>query len=218
MLRALKDLKGYRIEATDGELGSVRDILFDDEQWTVRYMVAATGPWLLGRRVLLGWPALGQPDWAQRTFPVSLTKQQVKQSPHVSVDEPVSRRHERDLQAHYGWRPYWGVVMAKAALRQAGVEPQASSAPADPDEETHLRSVREVVGYEVHTKDQHIGTVSDFFADDQSWMIRKVLVDIGTLLAAREILLDASLIEDVDWNRRLVRLGVETAELERAAG
>ena len=37
MLRKVEDLKGYKIHATDGELGTVRDLYFQDDRWTVRY-------------------------------------------------------------------------------------------------------------------------------------------------------------------------------------
>jgi len=213
MLRSLKELKGFRIDATDGELGSVRDLLFDDEQWTVRYVVAATGPWLLGKRVLIGWPALGQPDWEDKTFPVSLTKAQVKHSPHVSTDEPVSRRQERALRDHYGWSPYWGAAMAKVALRDAGLEPDEP----DPEDETHLRSVREVVGYDVRARDELVGTVADFLVDDRSWIIRKMIVEDGTLFSKSDVLVDASWIDEVDWARRVVTVGLDKARLDRAA-
>ena len=52
MLRSALQLKGYRLEAVDGELGNVSDFLFDDERWVVRYLVADTRRWLPGN-----WPA-----------------------------------------------------------------------------------------------------------------------------------------------------------------
>ena len=118
MLRSLKEVKGYKIRALDGELGSVRDLLFDDELWTIRYMVAATGPWLLGKRVLLGWPALETPDWTSRLFPVNLTTEQVKESPSIDADAPVSRRREQELYVHYGWTPYWPAAPIAPAINE----------------------------------------------------------------------------------------------------
>ena len=52
MQKSVKDLKGYAIGATDGDIGKVDDFYFDDESWTIRYLVADTGNWLLGRKVL----------------------------------------------------------------------------------------------------------------------------------------------------------------------
>ena len=66
MLRSTKDLRGYRIHAKDGDIGKTHEFYFDDEQWTVRYLIANTGKWLLGRLVLVSPHALGKPDRGQR--------------------------------------------------------------------------------------------------------------------------------------------------------
>jgi sporulation protein YlmC with PRC-barrel domain len=216
MMRSLRELRGYRIEATDGELGSVRDVFFDDEMWTVRYMVAATGPWLLGKRVLVGWLALGQPDWRQRTVPVTLTKEQVKHSAHVSTDEPVSRRREHELQSHHGWAPRWGVTAARVALQKARTDADAATQSEERDGEAHLRSLREVVGYDVRVKGARVGRVGDFLADDRTWTIRQMVVKTGPWHSPREVLVDASCIEEVDWSRRLVMVALRGRHFEEA--
>lgn len=63
MLRSIEELRGYTIGAIDGDIGSVDDFYFDDERWAVRYLVADTGGWLGGRKVLITPPALREPDW-----------------------------------------------------------------------------------------------------------------------------------------------------------
>ncbi len=52
MLR-LQNLQHYTIGANDGEVGQVETVYFDDESWTVRYLVVDTGNWLSGRKVLI---------------------------------------------------------------------------------------------------------------------------------------------------------------------
>jgi hypothetical protein len=47
-----KDLLGFGIRATDGIIGTVDDLYFDDQDWTIRYCVVNTGSWLTGRKVL----------------------------------------------------------------------------------------------------------------------------------------------------------------------
>jgi hypothetical protein len=47
MLRNASAIEGYVIAASDGRLGTVSDILFDDASW----LVVDTGKWLSGR----GW-------------------------------------------------------------------------------------------------------------------------------------------------------------------
>ena len=62
MLWHASAINGYSIEASDGELGTVSDFLFDDASWSVRWLVVDTGNWLSGRKVLLPPSALGRLD------------------------------------------------------------------------------------------------------------------------------------------------------------
>jgi hypothetical protein len=43
MLRSVKSILGYRIEATDGGIGKIVDAYFNDAEWVIRYMVVDTG-------------------------------------------------------------------------------------------------------------------------------------------------------------------------------
>ena len=99
--------KDIAIEASDGEIGTVADLLFDDRTWTTRWLVVSTGNWFLRHNVLLPISALGKPDAKLRQFSVQLTRQQVKDSPDADTDLPISRQVEADVFHHYGANPYW---------------------------------------------------------------------------------------------------------------
>src|SRR5579875_1517011 len=122
MLWRFTELDGYEIAATDGRVGHVDDLLFDEARWAVRWLVVDTGSWLAGRRVLLPPSALGRPDPIARRFPVTLTRQQVEDSPPLATDLPVSRQVEAALYQHYGWSPYWdGDLMPPLSYLSGGV-------------------------------------------------------------------------------------------------
>jgi len=74
MLRSLKDLEGYAVNATDGDIGHVADFLLDDERWIVRYLVVETGGFFSGRRVLITPISFRQVDWSTRSFHLALTR------------------------------------------------------------------------------------------------------------------------------------------------
>jgi uncharacterized protein YrrD len=94
MLREVKRMHGDAIHARDGEIGRVDEILFDDEQWTVRYLIVDTGHWLQGRKVLIAPIALGALEPDRHILNVNLTRDQVEGSPGVDTNEPVSRQWE----------------------------------------------------------------------------------------------------------------------------
>ena len=86
MLRNTKDLEKFTIHATDGEIGSIQDMYFDDDAWVLRYFVVETGSWLSSRKVLISPLSVQQPDWVGKTLPVSITKAQVSNSPAIDTD------------------------------------------------------------------------------------------------------------------------------------
>ncbi len=106
MLRAANRMATFRIKAVDGEIGRVADWYFDRRSWDVRYLVADTGHWLPGRRVLLASAAVASIDEDAKTVETGLTRQQIEQSPPVQEDQPVSQQLEMALQRHYGWPAY----------------------------------------------------------------------------------------------------------------
>ena len=84
MLRSVESFYGYEIQAMDGDLGTVHDVYFDDQSWSVMYLVVDTGTWLPGRKVLIFATQIDQPDWASKNLPVELTKDQVALSSATS--------------------------------------------------------------------------------------------------------------------------------------
>ncbi|MGZ9051645.1 MAG: PRC-barrel domain-containing protein [Rhodoplanes sp.] len=191
MLRNASAIKGYAIAATDGRLGTVSDFLFDDASWLVRWLVVDTGKWLSGRKVLLPPSVLGHIDPNGNEFAVSLTMQQVKDSPDIDTERPVSRQIETNIYDFYGWSPYWGgtgFLMggyggsgygggAIAPLPSPGSMRRAEdiAAAQQNDDDPHLRSVEAVTGYHIHASDGEIGYVEDFLLQDTDWSISRAI-------------------------------------------
>jgi hypothetical protein len=90
---SVKNLKGYAIGATDGDIGKVDDFYFDDDFWTIRYLVAETGSWLLDRKVLISPFALGEVDVSRERLNVTLTKKQAPASILTSLFPDSTRNY-----------------------------------------------------------------------------------------------------------------------------
>jgi hypothetical protein len=211
VLRCLSTVLGYAIQAVDGELGNVRDFFFDDQTWMVRYLVVQTGTWLNHRRVLLSTGMLGKPDWLARRFPVSLTQEQVRGSPDIDTDKPVSRQHEIAMNAHYGLPYYWSIEPLPISLPATPVE--AQEVEGDP----HLRSLREVSTYRVHCGEENAGSVDDFIADDGSWSIRWLVVALGGGWWLRKrVLVGTPWIRTVSWADGEVHVKLSREQLEKS--
>src|SRR5215469_625662 len=109
MLHSLSWITGASIHAADGGIGSVSDFYFEDSSWTIRYLVVYAGNWLSRRRVLLAVAGVDQIDWEKRDFRVRLTRDQVRHSPDVDTQKPVSRQQEIAMHRYFGWPTYWNV-------------------------------------------------------------------------------------------------------------
>jgi hypothetical protein len=220
MLKDARELKGSRLQARDGELGKIKDLYFDDETWIVRYLVADTGTWLSGRKVLISPFAVQRIRADGHGVEVNLTRKQIEESPSIEMDMPVSRQFEREYHEYYNWPVYWsgpwswGPVPCPDGLTP-GVMPLAppSSAPARHGE-AHLRSVKDVTGYAIQALDNHFGHIAGFIMEEQNWAIRYLVADTRNWLPGKKVLLPAHWISSVSWgeSRVYVDLDMETVK------
>jgi len=105
--RSADDLLGYHIEAEDGRIGHVDEVLIDPDGWIVRYLVVDTSDWWPGKLVLLVPQALGAIDPEGRRVPVKLTREQIRNGPAFDPDQTIDRRIEEQFLGYYGYPVYW---------------------------------------------------------------------------------------------------------------
>ena len=219
-------IRGFSIEARDGTIGTVKDFLFQDNGWNVRWIVVETGSWLSSRQVLLTPSQIGAVESKPRRFDAQLTKQQVKDSPPIDTEQPVSRQMESDLYTYYGADPYWSAVYNPAGIMAmpgvVGVPPLAP--PERPEGlaenfphgegDPHLRSVEAVTGYHIHARDGEIGHVDDFVVDDVGWTIPLLIVDTKNWWPGKKVLIPNSTVRDIVWDDRLVYLTLSRDQIK----
>src|SRR5262249_57895604 len=73
-----------------------------------RYLVVNAGAWLFRRDVLVSPISIEKVDEANNRVLVNLTRDQVKDSPDIDTQKPVSRQHETAFMDYYGYPYYWG--------------------------------------------------------------------------------------------------------------
>ncbi|MGC9343850.1 MAG: PRC-barrel domain-containing protein, partial [Bacteroidales bacterium] len=83
MKRSLNNLIKYSIKSKDGSDGKVKDFLFDDESWIVRYLEADLGKLFSSKRVLIPRVFLGDPNWDEKEFPIELSEELIKEGPDI---------------------------------------------------------------------------------------------------------------------------------------
>jgi len=227
MLERYKNLRRCTIGAVDGDLGPLVDLYFDDVVWAVRYLVVDTGGWLSGRQVLISPAAAAEPDMQARVLPVSLTQEQVRQSPEVESALPIPRQHESELARYYGWPLYWESSIWVSPIPtttlghagdglQVAMQQERRRPPARESLEAHLRSASDLVGYAVQARENTIGHVKDFFADDWEWMIRYLVIDTGSFWPGKRVLIAPQAIHRIDWVEPTLSIELEPEKIRGA--
>ena len=236
MLRSTRDLEHYAIGATDGDIGHVKDFYFDDDAWVVRYLVVDTGSWLVGRTVLISPISIREPDWLKRLLPASVTMEQVRNSPDIETHKPVSRQGESLYLDYYGYANYWGGAsmwgngMFPYAMSPGYVDGGSARADQQREEEAyrsaerdrrrnddpHLRSCNEVVGYHLHASDGELGRVDGFLLDDETWAVRWLVVDTSRWWLGHKVLIAPPWIKDVSWGDKTVSVDLSREAVKTA--
>lgn len=215
MLRKVEDIYGYSVRALDGDIGQVHDLYLDDH-WFIRYLGVDTGSWLSHRLLIISMQAVGSPMWQEEVLPVRLSQKQIASSPEIDPSQPLSQQQFFELHEYYSW-PTQGI---DRSLR--GVPPSANDlfppspplAPAGAGEEANatsdavrtqvehmrLRSSREMLGYQVMSKEEQIGLVEDLLLSEDDWLIQYILLDTHGWAPDRKVLIPSRSIEGINWS------------------
>lgn len=236
MLRSMNDLENYTIGATDGDIGQVKDFYFDDQAWVIRYLVVDAGSWLSSRKVLISPISIRGPNWALRRLPVSITKEQVRNSPDIDTDKPVSRQHEIDFHSYYGYPDYAGGLgiwdegmypylmdpgypqssLGRAERDKADQELVRAEQEQHRNDDPHLRSCKAVIGYHIHATDGDIGHVQGLLIDEESWAIRYIVVNTSNWWRGHLVLIAPQWIKDINWTDESVTVNLSRGAVQDA--
>jgi len=237
MLRSMNDLENYSIAATDGNVGEVTDFLFDDEKWVVRYFVVETGSWLSRRKVLLSPIGIQKANLQEKVFPVSITKEQVKNSPKINTDKPVSRQHEIALLGYYGYPYYWGSAgfwgngmypyslhpgfaqfpKTQEELDSTALALEEANRELHQNEDPNLRSCQTIIDYQIHAIDGDIGHVSGLLIEDNTMAVRYFIVDTTNWFGGHKVVISPEWIEEIDWLDNSVTINLTRQQIKEAS-
>jgi hypothetical protein len=218
----IKGLYGYKLAATDGDIGRIRDFYFDDQSWTVRYAVADTGSWLKGQLVLLSPRAFGRLDHAGKTLNIGLSLKQIESCPPIEAHMPVSRRYEVEYHRYYGWPEYWsGGAMAglggfPMVLPHSKGELEAQVRNNRRDDK-HLQSMHSVIGFHIQAVDAVIGRLGGFLVDGDNWVVSDLLAEAGHWYSGKEIRIAPAKVERISFEESTVFVGLTKRDIEKTA-
>lgn len=221
MLHSVEDLQHYAIRASDGEIGHLRDVFFDEASWAIRYLVVETGAWLPRRRVLVSPTAVGQLTLGQNILPVALTLEQVRNGPTTYTGQLVPRQGRIGFRGFPGY-PYktagpgsWTDDTDRRPATNASAffiarapslhhNRQGGNVRGAPGKERRgnlqLHSCNAVLNGTVRAHDGEIGSVQGMLVDEEKWLVRYFIVKAGAWWPGHELLFAPPWIQIVDWS------------------
>jgi hypothetical protein len=100
-LRSADTVKGYHVQANDGEIGHIAGFLVDEGTWAIRYLIVDTSNWWMGNKVLIAPNRISGVHWSSETVSVDLSRDAIQASPAFDPDAVLDRAWEMRLQQHY---------------------------------------------------------------------------------------------------------------------
>ena len=103
------DLTGFDVEAIDGRIGRVDEATYDVGS---SYIVVDTGPWILGKRVILPAGVIDRLDAESSRLFVNRTKEEIKNAPEYDPERAADEEYRGELGTYYGAEKYGGPALS----------------------------------------------------------------------------------------------------------
>lgn len=225
MLYLTSTLKSYNIHATDGEMGKVKDIYFDDHSWAIRYAQVDTHKWLPARNVYVSPSSFTGMNNNEKQVEVNHTKETIKNSPTIPSDTEISKSNEASLTEYYGWNRYWRGTNLWGAVDR----PFVPKVPVQDEENTARRNEKEMnenknyvllnesdtIGIKVHGHDGKMGHITDLVFDDENWKIDYLVLKIVKVPAEKYYLISTNHIKSVEWSEKDIYVDLNAVDLDK---
>ncbi|HEX6141568.1 MAG TPA: PRC-barrel domain-containing protein [Geminicoccaceae bacterium] len=206
MLHGVNDLIGFHLAAVGGEaIGVLSDLLFDERSSETRYLLIDPDSWLPSARFLVAPVALGEPDLAERRLVTRLSRGELESAPQIRRPTAPRPEEEARLHDHFRWPPYWSSAAAGLGPYWGGA-PGAEDAAAGDETARELRLARNVIGFGIEAEDGAIGSVDDLILDLATWTFRYLVIDTGSWLPDKRVLVSPQWLARIDWPERHVLL------------
>jgi sporulation protein YlmC with PRC-barrel domain len=194
-------------------LGKIVDVLVEDDTWQVRYFVIGISNTFPQRRVLLSPEAIGLDHRRTPRLLSVLTVEQLLSCPQVDWDMPISRQYEKSLREHFGWPLYWlgSTVTSTQQLNNLAGEDVVI----DVTEglASNLRSLREICGYKVLSRNGQAGRMKDLVINPDTWQVELAVSEPTSWLAKQSCMFSTGRIRQIDWATQVVMVDLEQETL-----
>lgn len=79
-----------------------------------------------------------------------------------------------------------------------------------------LHDLKSLVGIPALATDGQVGHIRDFFFDDQSWKVQYVVVEVGSWLKRRDVVLPVNVIAKPDWAGKVCHIALSREQIGKS--
>ena len=101
-LRSFNEVEHYHVNALDGKLGHIEDLIIDDQEWQILYVIVDTSNWLpWSKKVLISIDFLSQIRYTDREVSINLKKDAIKSAPEFDPSVPIDEEYDQKVFDFY---------------------------------------------------------------------------------------------------------------------
>lgn len=77
-----------------------------------------------------------------------------------------------------------------------------------------LRTLNYLKNFSIHATDGNVGKTQDFYFDDQHWVVRYLVVETGTWMWSKKVLLSPISIKHCDWEKKELSVAISKSQVK----
>jgi uncharacterized protein YrrD len=191
-LRNATDFVGNDVFAADGKIGKCSDVLFDKQEWKIRFLIVDAEDWLKDCKLLISSHLA---DGMQTTgLSVRLKRSEIENAPLLLEDEPVPARNgNSQSQSQNIFR-----IKKTAGLRGGNRERRSAPIGEFRIDVEYLQFGNERFNLSIKASDGELGQVEDLVADCDSWKLQYLVIATGSWPPRTKVIVCPSWIGKVD--------------------
>lgn len=203
------------VQGKDKKIGEVEDLLFEDDVWVTRYLLAKTSVESMPERVLVPSSVVEKVQSSESWIMLNLSEEQFRELPETQWGMSMDRAEEDEIHRRIEAERYWKGFTAPHPEINIEVPPgdELKQSAGMEQIDRHLRSMHAVIGARVLAREDNVGSVEDFLVDRGTWLVRFFVCRLNNGFNGKSILVSPEWVERFDWDNRLVVLDIDKRKL-----
>jgi sporulation protein YlmC with PRC-barrel domain len=224
MMVSYRQLRGFTVQALDGAAGRVKDFIFDEKNWAIRYIVYEHGVGALHRKNMLAPEDIRKADPESMRLNVGATSREVNRNRHHDEEIDLAKDGGKSSVSRTSWEILFhqlspAVQPDQMSNSYRGPIPaewlENAFGPVDRSEnDVSLESGTSILGYHVATNDGVRGTVDDFIIDSRDWTVSHLVINVGHGKNGKRILVSPEWVDWVSRKQKKISISADKQTLE----